>query len=90
MDELHYLYIYYMNDEQNPITVKLIHSLFFNPNDPYKEPKIEFFKLAPQEAKVFKIEVPENSIPYVKKWKDMVLLTYSDLQSHSSMIVGGD
>lgn len=90
MDELYYLYIYYMNDEQKPITVQVNHYFFFNPNDPYKEPKVEYFKLDPAEAKVFKIEVPENSIPYVKKWKDVVLLTYSDLQSHSSMIVGGD
>ena len=90
MDELYYLYIYYLNDEQKPVTVQLNHYFFFNPNDPFKQPKIEYFKLDSCEAKVFKIECPEGSIPYVKKWPNQVLLTYSDLSSHSNMIVGGD
>lgn len=88
MDELHYIYIYYMNDEQAPITVQVNHVFFFDPNNPLKPPKIEYFTLEKSEAKVFKIECPEGSIPYVKKWRQQVLLTYSDLSSHSNMIVG--
>lgn len=76
MDEENFLHIFYMNDEQRVISVQVNHSFFFDPNDPFKQPKIEYFKLQPAEAKVFKIEAPEGSIPYVKKWQNHVLLSY--------------
>ena len=80
MDELNYIYIYYLNDEQKPITVQLIHSFFFDPNAPFKEPKHDFVTLQACEGRLFKIEAPQGSIPYVKKWTNKILLTYQDLE----------
>lgn len=76
MDELNYIYIYYMNDEQRPITVQVNHLFWFDPNNPFKQPDVEYYTLQPCESKIFKIEAPEGSIPYVKKWPNQVLLTY--------------
>ena len=78
MDELNYLLIYYLNDEQKPILVQINHLFFFNPNDPLKQPHIEYVTLQPCEGK---IEAPENSVPYVKKWTNKILLTYQDHKS---------
>lgn len=84
MDELNYLYIYYMNDEQQPITVQINHLFWFDPNNPHKQPDVEYHTLRACEARVFKIEAPDNAIPYVKKWKNQVLLTYlSDDQAQA-------
>lgn len=80
MDETNFLYVYYMNDEQRPITVQINHSFFFNPNDPFKQPKIEYVTLQSCEARLFEIEAPEGSIPYIKKWPNQVLLSYQDLK----------
>jgi hypothetical protein len=76
MDELNYLYIYYMNDEQKPVTVQINHLFWFDPNNPFKQPDIEYHTLQACEARIFKVEAPENSIPYVKKWQNKVLLSY--------------
>jgi hypothetical protein len=77
MDEESFLKIYYMNDEQKPITVQVNHAFFFDPNDLTKQPKIEYFTLQPAEARVFSIEVFDTkAIPFVKKWQNQVLLTY--------------
>lgn len=65
-----------MNDEWHPITVQINHLFWFDPNDPFKKPDIEYHTLQPCESKVFKIEAPEGAIPYVKKWSNQVLLTY--------------
>lgn len=80
MDELNYIYIYYMNDEQKPITVQINHLFWFDPNNPTKQPDVEYITLEACEARLFKIEAPENSIPYVKKWQNKVLLTYLRLE----------
>ena len=76
MDELNYIFIYYMNDCKHSVTVQVNHSFMFDPNNPAKQPNIEYFSLGPAEARVFKVEVPENSIPYVKNWGNRVLLSF--------------
>lgn len=81
MDEQNYIQIYYMNDEQKPITVQINHEFRFDPNNPHKEPMVEYIILQPCEARLFKIEAPEGSIPYVKKWQNQVLLTYLPAES---------
>lgn len=81
MDEQNYIFIYYMNDEQRPMSVKVIHEFMFDPNNPTKQPVIEFFTLQSCEAREFRIEAPNNSIPYVKKWNNQVLLTYLEPKS---------
>lgn len=81
--EENYIYIYYLNDEQTEVFVQVNHAFFFDPNDPTKQPNIKYTKLRPAEGKLFKIEVSEAEgfIPYVKKWKGKVLLTYQDLRA---------
>lgn len=80
MDEFNYIYVYYLNDEQKPILVQINHSFFFDPNNPFKEPNIEYVTLQSCEGKLFRIEAPVDSIPYVKKWTNKILLTYQDLR----------
>lgn len=80
MDELNYLYVYYLNDERAPVLVQINHSFFFDPNNPTKQPNIEYVTLEACEGKLFKIEAPQNSAPYIKKWPNKVLLSYHDLK----------
>lgn len=68
--------IYYMNDEKKEIVVQVNGQLKPSPRNTYGEPTIEYFKLQPTESKVFFVDAPEGSIPYVKKWENVVLLTY--------------
>lgn len=75
------LLIYYVNDEQKPVTVQINHEFRFDPNNPFKQPDIEYHTLQACEARIFKVEAPENSIPYVKKWQNQVLLTYLPAES---------
>ena len=77
-----------MNDENKPITVQVNGQLRPSLTNPYGEPSIEYFILKPQESKVFEIDAPEGSIPYLKRWETrQILLTYlpadSELLSHS-------
>ena len=85
------MYIEYINDESHPVTIRVNHQLQPSLYNPHGEAKNEVFILKPQESKLFYIDAPEGSIPYVKRWENrVVLLTYSHLPSHSNMIVGGD
>lgn len=88
MDELHYLYIYYLNDEQRPMSVQIHHQFFFDPNNPMKQPNIEYTTLQSCEARLFKVEAPEGSIPYLKKWNNAVMISYYDLKELRSRLDG--
>lgn len=74
--------IYYINDEHKPITVQVNGQLRPSPTNPYGEPTIEYFVLQPQESRLFEVDAPVDSIPYVKRWETrVVLLTYLELKS---------
>lgn len=90
MDELNYIYIYYLNDERASVLVQINHSFFFDPNDPAKQPNIEYVTLEACEGRLFKIEAPQGSIPYVKKWPNKILLSYHDLKELESRHNGGE
>jgi hypothetical protein len=69
--------IYYLNDEHKTVTIQVNHQLQPSPTNPYGEPKIEYFRLEPQQSKMFEIDAPEGAIPYVKRWENrIVLLSY--------------
>lgn len=69
--------IYYVNDEYEPVIVRVQHHFVFDPNNPLAEPKHEYITLQPQESRLFQYSAPEGSIPYVKRWENrIVLLSY--------------
>jgi len=68
--------IYYMNDESQNITVRVLHGLSKLGDGSLDE---EFFTLEPQCAKLFTVRAPEGFIPYLKRWNSrLVLLTHVD------------
>ena len=75
--------IYYFNDTQDVMTVRVNHQFTFDPANPEIEPRMDCFSLAPQSGQVYDIDAPADSIPYVKVWslRNVVLLTYMTLQS---------
>lgn len=69
--------IYYFNDEQKPVTVQVNGQVRPDPNNKYGSPTIDYFTLQPQQGKLFFVDAPEGSIPWVKRWETrVVLLTY--------------
>lgn len=73
--------IFYMNDENQNVTVQTVGQLKASPTNPHGEPTIEYFQLKPQEGRLFEIDSPEGSIPWVKRWENrIVLLSYVSSQ----------
>jgi len=74
--------VYYMNDEKETVLVQVNGQLRPSNVNPYGEPSVEYFSLQPQESRIFDIDAPEGSIPYVKRWESRhVLLTYLSKES---------
>jgi hypothetical protein len=75
--------IYYLNDEKTPITIQVNGQPKPHPEMPYGEANNEFFTLQPAEGRLFYVDAPEGSIPYVKRWTSphLVLLTYLPAES---------
>lgn len=69
--------VYYMNDEKEEITVKIMDDTF-DPTYTKSDNSHTYHRLKPCEARVFDIVCPEGSVLYVKKWIGMVMLSYLD------------
>jgi hypothetical protein len=65
--------VYYMNDEQKDITVRIIDLTFSHTGGDNSH---LYIRLQSCESRVFDLQVPEGAVLYVKKWKDAVLLSY--------------
>ena len=66
--------IFYMNDEQKDITVRILDDTFDSVTCAHNPD--HYIKLSPAEGKVFELVVPEGAVPYIKKWKDLVMISY--------------
>lgn len=78
--------IYYLNDDNRPVSVQVNGQLKPSPTNPYGEPTIEYFTLQPAEGDIFYVDAPEGSIPYVKVWSTgRVLLSYIPLDALESI-----
>ena len=65
----------YMNDEQKDITVRIIDNNYdLNGGDNSHT----YHRLKSCETKVFDVDVPEPCILFIKKWKELVMITYID------------
>ncbi len=78
--------VYYVNDEQRPVTVQVNHHFVFDKNNPHLQPKIEYVTLKSCESRTFESEAPEGAIPYVKKWPNQVLLTYLTVEAAEDLL----
>ena len=82
--------IYYMNDENQVVTIQVNGQLRPSPTNPYGEPTIDVFRLKPQEGRMFEVDAPEGAIPWIKRWETrVVLLTYllpEELPSQSPLL----
>lgn len=66
--------IYYLNDENSPVTIRLI--------GPAPDCTNTYVQLQPQEGRTFEIEAPPGSIPFVKRWDNRtILLSYMQAPS---------
>lgn len=68
--------VYYFNDEQKPITVRIFDATY----DPtfQTDNQRHYHKLEPAEGKMFDVELPEGTVPFIKKWVNMVMISYVD------------
>jgi len=66
--------VYYMNDERQPITVRVMDARY----DPTTGKGDSFTVLQPAEAREFEVVLPPNSVLWVKKWPTMVMLSYHE------------
>lgn len=73
--------IYYMNDENKQMVVQINGQLRPSSANQLGEPTIEYVTLNPQEGRVFFVDAPEGSVPYVKRWDSKVLLSYLPVEA---------
>ena len=66
--------VFYLNDEQKEITVRILDDRY----DGTTGLGDVFDKLKSCEGKVYEVHMPANCVIYVKKWKDMVMISYTD------------
>jgi hypothetical protein len=63
--------IYYMNDEPNPIQVRIMDARY----DPCEGKGDFYFTLNKAEGQTFEVLIPEGHTLYIKKWKGLVMLS---------------
>lgn len=63
--------IYYLNDEQTYMNIRVMDSNY----DPANAKGDRFVILKPAEGQLFELDIPEDHVIYVKKWKTMVLIS---------------
>lgn len=66
------LKLYYLNDEKKAIVVRVLDDNY----DHTTGTGDKYATLAPASGQVFDIRCPEGSSPYVKKWTDLVMISY--------------
>lgn len=64
--------IYYLNDEKKPITVRVLDSKY----DAMNATGDTYTVLQSCEGRMFDLELPEGTVPYIKKWPTMVMISY--------------
>lgn len=64
--------LFYLNDERKNIQVRVLDDNY----DPTTATGDTRVTLQPAEGRVFDIRCPEGSAPYVKKWVDLVMISY--------------
>jgi len=68
--------IYYFNDERSPITVKTQKL----GGEPWEN---DFVILNQQEGRLFEVEIPEGNELWIKKWPNMVMLSWISVEALS-------
>jgi hypothetical protein len=67
--------VYYLNDERKPITVKIMDDTYDHTYTK-SDNSHTYSKLEAQEGRTYDIICPEGSVLWVKKWPEMVMLSY--------------
>jgi hypothetical protein len=70
--------IYYLNDEQMPMHVAIKDDEFYAALNNGEDLSRWHVTLQSCESRVFDLVCPPGSIPYVKKWPQMVMISYID------------
>jgi hypothetical protein len=68
--------IYYFNDKKEPVIVRVVHQDRPSEINPSGTLNINYYQLSPQEGKLFDVDAPDNTIPFLKTWDRQVLLSY--------------
>lgn len=64
--------IYYFNDEQKPVVVRVLDGKY----DATNATGDTYTTLQSCEGAFFDISLPEGTVPYIKKWPNMVMISY--------------
>jgi len=73
-----FIEVYYMNDRDIPVTVEVQHKTLQDEYGIYKFRMGEVTIMQPKQAKLFKVEAPYGTTPFVKTWESKVLISYVD------------
>lgn len=66
--------IYYLNDEQREMRVRILDASY----DPVTCTGDTYVTLQPCEGRLFHVMLPADSVIYVKKWPNLVMISYID------------
>jgi hypothetical protein len=66
--------LYYLNDERREMTVRILDARY----DPTTGQGDVYVKLASCEGRLLDVQIPAGHVPYVKKWPNMVMISYID------------
>lgn len=72
------LEVFYMNDTKTPMTVRVVNKSTNSFNGQKKFLMNEVTVLQPQQSKIFEVDAPVGTIPFIKSWEGIVLITYID------------
>lgn len=66
--------MFYLNDEQRPMRVRILDERY----DPATATGDIYLILQAGESRVIQVVAPANHVLYVKKWKDLVMISHID------------
>jgi hypothetical protein len=70
--------IFYLNDERKNISVRIMDRNY----DAATSTGDSYMVLKPAEGRMFELDIPDDCSIYVKKWEELVLISYIFLPEH--------
>lgn len=70
--------VYYMNDEQKPVLVTIKDDDFYTALNSGQNLSKWNVTLKSCEAKLFELACPSGAVPYIKKWPNVIMISYID------------
>jgi hypothetical protein len=68
--------VVYINDEQKEITVRVNDRAFYDALNSGGDLSSFDVIMKSCELRVFELDAPDGAVPYIKKWKDVLMISY--------------